>query len=283
MSWPHEPRDLLAMAPRLLSFYADCLRAAGCPETGKEAREYGALLGGLAAQPSRECLQQSAAPEPVARLLRFAGKTRQEVRNPNLTANEAIEVANYIAALQAAPPAPAGVAVPEYIEGGRESVDDALAIVESFGAGIEGVNDEFARQIILAAEVRRLRGLYEQAAQGRSTFRNAYRRVREAILPPLGCPACGITHDAKECPQEAAILAPAQEHATPPAGQGQAALQEVFKRADQLIDVIDDHDQNAPEHRCYVSGAYEDSLDNLRRAVTAAGVAQENNTSEETE
>lgn len=66
---------------------------------------------------------------------------------------------------------------------------------------------------------------------------------------------------------------PAQEHATQLAGQGQDALQEVFKRADRLIDVMDDYDQNAPEHRSYVSGAYEDSLNDLRRAVTAARAA----------
>ena len=124
------------------------------------------------------------------------------------------------AATAAAPQAPAQEApaspgMPEYIEGGRESVDDALAIVESFGTGIEGLNDEFARQIILAAEVRRLRGLYEQAVNGRSVFRDAYRKVREAILPPLGCPACGITHDAKECPQETTLAAAPQAPAAP--------------------------------------------------------------------
>lgn len=68
-------------------------------------------------------------------------------------------------------------------------------------------------------------------------------------------------------------ITPAQEHATQLAGQGQEVLQEVFKRADQLIDVMDDHDQNAPEHRSYVSGAYSDSLNDLRRAVTAARAA----------
>lgn len=41
--------------------------------------------------------------------------------------------------------------------GGRESVDDALAIVESFGPGIGGLNDTHARQILLAEEVKRLR------------------------------------------------------------------------------------------------------------------------------
>lgn len=105
--------------------------------------------------------------------------------------------------------APAASHLPEYIEGGRESVDEALAIVESFGTSIKGLNDEFARQIILATEVRRLRGLYVQAVNGRSEFRDAYRKVREAILPHIGCPACGITHRAEECPQEFALAAAA--------------------------------------------------------------------------
>jgi hypothetical protein len=47
----------------------------------------------------------------------------------------------------------------EPVMGGRESLEDALMIVESFGPGIDGVNDTFARQIILADEVKRLRSL----------------------------------------------------------------------------------------------------------------------------
>lgn len=35
-------------------------------------------------------------PEPVERVLRFAGKTRREVVNPCLTARETIELANWI-------------------------------------------------------------------------------------------------------------------------------------------------------------------------------------------
>lgn len=35
-------------------------------------------------------------PESFARLMRFAGKQRREVSNPCLTANNAIEIANYI-------------------------------------------------------------------------------------------------------------------------------------------------------------------------------------------
>ncbi len=41
--------------------------------------------------------------------------------------------------------------------GVRESLEDALAIVESFGPGIAGMNDTYARQILLAEEVKRLR------------------------------------------------------------------------------------------------------------------------------
>ena len=49
-------------------------------------------------------------------------------------------------------------------EGGRESVDDALAVVESFGPGIGGLNDTYARQILLAEEVKRLRAQVAQTA-----------------------------------------------------------------------------------------------------------------------
>lgn len=59
-----------------------------------------------------------------------------------------------------------------------------------------------------------------------------------------------------------------------PAQAQEDARDAVFKRAEQLVDVIDDHDNNAPEHRCYVSGAYEAVLDDLRRAVVAARAAQ---------
>ena len=65
-------------------------------------------------------------------------------------------------------------------EGGRESVDDALAVVESFGPGVQGLNDTFARQVLLGQEVRRLRAAYEHACQGRSDFRNLYRASRGA-------------------------------------------------------------------------------------------------------
>ena len=66
-------------------------------------------------------------------------------------------------------------------EGGRESVDDALAIVESFGPGIHGLNDTFARQVLLAAEVKRLRSLYEMAVRGRQEMRQALKTARVHI------------------------------------------------------------------------------------------------------
>ena len=65
-------------------------------------------------------------------------------------------------------------------EGGRESVEDARAIVESFGPGVEGLNDTFARQVLLAGEVKRLRSLYESAVACRHVLRDAerYRQLR---------------------------------------------------------------------------------------------------------
>lgn len=44
-------------------------------------------------------------PEPVERLMRFAGKRRRDVSNPCLTAREAIVIADYMAACVAAQPA----------------------------------------------------------------------------------------------------------------------------------------------------------------------------------
>lgn len=61
--------------------------------------------------------------------------------------------------------------------GGRESVDDALAIVESFGPGISGINDTYARQILLAEEVKRLRASHGQAPA--STSGDFIRRTNE--------------------------------------------------------------------------------------------------------
>ena len=66
-------------------------------------------------------------------------------------------------------------------EGGRESVDDALSVVDSFGPGVNGLNDTYARQVLLAQEVRRLRALYEQAVKGRQDMREALRTARDHI------------------------------------------------------------------------------------------------------
>jgi hypothetical protein len=66
-------------------------------------------------------------------------------------------------------------------EGGRESVDDALAVVDSFGPGIEGLNDTYARQVILAAEVKRVRDLYAMAVIGRHQMRQALMTARDHI------------------------------------------------------------------------------------------------------
>ncbi len=64
----------------------------------------------------------------------------------------------------------------------RESVSDALMIVESYGPWGADLNDAHRRQIVLADEVLRLRGLYEMAVNGRAGMRGALRaeRMREA-------------------------------------------------------------------------------------------------------
>ena len=61
----------------------------------------------------------------------------------------------------------------------RESVDDALLIVESYGPWGADLNDAHRRQIVLADEVVRLRKLYEMAARGRAEMRTALRIARE--------------------------------------------------------------------------------------------------------
>ena len=68
----------------------------------------------------------------------------------------------------------------------RESVDDALMIVESYGPWGADLNDAHRRQVVLADEVKRLRGLYEMAVQGRAKMRGALRseRMREAGFTP---------------------------------------------------------------------------------------------------
>ena len=61
----------------------------------------------------------------------------------------------------------------------RESVAEALAIVESYGQWGPDLNDAYRRQIVLADEVRRLQGLYEMAVQGRADMRSALRKERD--------------------------------------------------------------------------------------------------------
>lgn len=55
-----------------------------------------------------------------------------------------------------------------HYDGGRESVEDALAVVDSFGPGVGGLNDTFARQILLANEVKRLRAAIAPSSSQRS-------------------------------------------------------------------------------------------------------------------
>jgi hypothetical protein len=63
----------------------------------------------------------------------------------------------------------------------RESVDDALMIVESYGPWGADLNDAYRRQIVLADEVHRLRHLYEMAVRGRAEMRTALRQEREQL------------------------------------------------------------------------------------------------------
>ena len=69
----------------------------------------------------------------------------------------------------------------------RESVDDALMIVESYGPWGADLNDAHRRQIVLADEVVRLRGLYEMAVRGRAEMRSALRQERRAEELHEGC------------------------------------------------------------------------------------------------
>ena len=63
----------------------------------------------------------------------------------------------------------------------RESVDDALMIVESYGPWGADLNDAHRRQIVLADEVLRLRHLYEMAVRGRAEMRTALRQERDQL------------------------------------------------------------------------------------------------------
>lgn len=68
-----------------------------------------------------------------------------------------------------------------HFDGGRESVQEAMAVVDSFGPGIQGLNDTFARQILLANEVRRLRGIYDAAVKSRREMREGLIATRQLL------------------------------------------------------------------------------------------------------
>ena len=76
---------------------------------------------------------------------------------------------------------PFGLRLSEGLGPTRESVNDALMIVESYGPWGADLNDAHRRQIVLADEVLRLRRLYEMAVQGRAEMRTALRQEREAL------------------------------------------------------------------------------------------------------
>ena len=71
---------------------------------------------------------------------------------------------------------------PETQDVARESVDDALMIVASYGPWGADLNDAHRRQIVLADEVHRLRHLYEMAVHGRAEMRAALRQERDELL-----------------------------------------------------------------------------------------------------
>jgi hypothetical protein len=85
----------------------------------------------------------------------------------------------YLTTPEAAPQQPAPAERGEcLLPAQRESVEDALMIVESYGPWGADLNDAHRRQIVLAEEVKRLRGLYEMAVSGRAAMRTALRRER---------------------------------------------------------------------------------------------------------
>lgn len=59
----------------------------------------------------------------------------------------------------------------------RIPVDEALEIVESYGPYGNDINESLRMQIVLADEVKRLRGIYLSAVKGRADFRAAYREA----------------------------------------------------------------------------------------------------------
>lgn len=98
--------------------------------------------------------------------------------------------------------------------GGRESVDDALAIVESFGPGIDGINDTYARQILLADEVKRLRASHGQAPAQAAPLKTEHWNPLEGGNAETALQmACVIAHrDAQAAP--AAVAVPVVNRAT---------------------------------------------------------------------
>jgi hypothetical protein len=70
----------------------------------------------------------------------------------------------------------------------RESVDEVLEIVSSYGPYGRDINDALRFQIVLADEVRCLRALYLSAVRGRADFRDALRESRAALAQtaPVG-------------------------------------------------------------------------------------------------
>ena len=86
----------------------------------------------------------------------------------------------------------------------RESVDDALMIVASYGPWGADLNDAHRRQIVLADEVHRLRHLYEMAVHGRAEMRAALRQERSP-LHGAG-ESCGRWQSHAACPATAGGL-----------------------------------------------------------------------------
>ena len=56
--------------------------------------------------------------------------------------------------------------------------------------------------------------------------------------------------------------------------QAEPVNQWLLDAAKYAVDVDDDYDKNAPEHRCYVPEAFSDSMEKLRAAIAAAEQAE---------
>lgn len=120
--------------------------------TGADSRNPGAATTGAAEQPAGE---YPTLPESLVRSV-----DRWFAQNTGLGGCSDKDVAELAAIFYDVP-----------FDGGRESAEDALAVVNSFGPGIQGLNDTFARQIILAAEVKLLRAAL--ASQGQEALHAA--------------------------------------------------------------------------------------------------------------